>query len=156
MFKEEEKLIDKDVQCVHCKESCKDIAILLDGKNFCCLGCKTVYQILHDNGLEAYYTIDKNPGVSLKQNKRKEYYSILDREEIQHQILDFSDDKISKVRLYIPGIHCSSCIWLLENLYKIHDGVIRSSVEAKRDEFILTEGNTKNQTLYLYDNTEFI
>jgi len=70
MIKEEKKLIDKDVQCAHCKESCKDIEILLDGKNFCCLGCKTVYQILHDNGLEAYYTIDKNPGVSLKQKER--------------------------------------------------------------------------------------
>jgi len=134
MFKEEEKIINKEVQCIHCKESCEDVEILLDGKNFCCLGCKTVYQILHDNGLEAYYKIDKNPGVSLKQNKTKVHYSILDREEIRCQILDFSDDEISKVRLYIPAIHCSSCIWLLENIHKIHGGIIRSSVDFPRKE----------------------
>src|SRR5690606_24874887 len=37
-------------------------------------------------------------------------------------------DTLNKLTFIIPSIHCTSCIWLLENLYKLHEGVSVSRV----------------------------
>jgi Cu+-exporting ATPase len=43
-------------------------------------------------------------------------------------LLDFTGGSISVVTLHIPEIHCSSCIWLLENLHRLNDGIVFSRV----------------------------
>lgn len=65
MEKEELRQNGKSQTCYHCGEDCEE-KLLLDDKKFCCLGCKTVYEILSENGLSSYYDLDANPGVSLK------------------------------------------------------------------------------------------
>ena len=115
--------------CAHCGEDCEDATISIDDSNFCCLGCKTVFEILHDNGLDAYYRLENKPGNTLKKHKQAQQYEYLDDPLVQFKILDFQDKNIAKIRLYIPSIHCSSCIWLLENLYKLKSGVLVSQVD---------------------------
>ncbi|MBL4604663.1 MAG: HAD-IC family P-type ATPase, partial [Flavobacteriaceae bacterium] len=45
------------------------------------------------------------------------------------KLLDFDDGATQVVTLYIPHIHCSSCIWVLENLHKLNKGVVSSLVD---------------------------
>ena len=116
----------KDINCYHCGNNCNDTSISLEDKIFCCLGCKTVFEILQSNDMENFYNLNSSPGVQLKNNKKN--YDYLDNLDIIEKILDFSDDGISVVRLFLPAIHCSSCIWLLENLNKLHAGVISCQV----------------------------
>ena len=125
-------IVKQDLICAHCGEKCEDTSIALDNDIFCCLGCKTVYEILHDNGLDAYYRIDDNPGNTLKHEKGNTYYAFLEKPYIIQKILDYSEETLAKVRLYIPSIHCSSCIWLLENLYKLKKGIQVSIVDFPR------------------------
>ena len=40
----------------------------------------------------------------------------------------YLDSTVSKVDLFIPTIHCASCIWLLENLHTLNPGVVYSNV----------------------------
>ncbi len=49
-------------QCYHCGDSCNDTIIKVEEKNFCCNGCKTVYEIFSENDLTCYYDFQENPG----------------------------------------------------------------------------------------------
>ena len=45
--------------CFHCGDPCHDTDIALGEKLFCCNGCKTVYELLHEKELCDYYAIDQ-------------------------------------------------------------------------------------------------
>lgn len=113
--------------CYHCGNEITSFnRITFDEKEFCCNGCKTVYEIFSDNDLSCYYDFETAPGATPEDISGK--YDFLDNVEIVSKLLDFEEDKMSIVTLYIPHIHCSSCIWILENLNKLNAGVSRSLV----------------------------
>ncbi len=112
--------------CYHCGDSCEDVNIVLDGKNFCCYGCKTVYEIFSSNDLSHYYDLQSAAGASPKEIKGK--YDFLDNTDIVERLIDFEDENVRIVTLNIPHIHCSSCIWILENLNKLLPPVVSSQV----------------------------
>lgn len=113
--------------CYHCSGKC-DTEIPFDNKIFCCEGCKTIYDILSTNELGKYYDIDKNPGLKATKNFEGKY-NFLDLEEFRAKLLIFSENSISKISLFLPQIHCSSCLWLLERLHKLRKGIIQSQVD---------------------------
>ena len=115
------------VNCFHCGEKCDDIPIVFSEKFFCCSGCKTVFEILNSNDLSYYYELEKAPGISPKLRDGK--YDFLDNPEIAEKLLEFDHDNVQILSLVIPSIHCSSCIWILENLKKLHKGVRSSQVD---------------------------
>ncbi len=114
-------------QCFHCgNEISKKDEILFDGKHFCCNGCKTVYEIFSQNDLACYYDFQSAPGVTPIDIKGK--YDFLDNEAIVQRLLEFQERNTHIVSLYIPHIHCSSCIWILENLQRLQSGISTSQV----------------------------
>ena len=122
------KFIDVNPNCVHCGEECLSDKIVFDDKNFCCSGCKTVFQILNEQGLGNYYNIEDTPGIT-KRNTSNVDYDFIDNEQVKEEIYEFSDGKTSRIRIYLPTIHCSSCIWLLENIHKLSSGIIQCRVD---------------------------
>lgn len=96
-----------------------------------------VYEILNENDLCRYYQIDENAGISLK-GRRQEHYAYLDDPEIREQLIDYSDGENTKVRFHLQQIHCASCIWLLENLYRLNDGITLSKVHFTKKEIQLS------------------
>jgi len=126
-------------ECVHCGQDCGKNPVIFDDKPFCCNGCSMVYQILQDRKLNRYYEMMPTPGIRLDQdNTSGTRYAYLDNEEIRSGLLEFSDGGISRVNLFIPAIHCSSCIWLLENLHTLHPGIMHSHVNFVRKEVSIT------------------
>jgi len=128
----------EDPKCYHCGESCRDTGIHFDEKIFCCSGCRMVYEILSSSGAGDYYRLSEHPGIKANPVEAGNKFDFLDNQEIQAEILDFSDNGISRVKFIIPSIHCSSCIWLLENLHKLHPGIIHSSVHFTRKQATFT------------------
>lgn len=116
--------------CYHCGDVCSNLDISSENKHFCCTGCKTVYEILNENNLCRYYELDEKPGISQRKldNALKSRYSYLDDEIITRQLINFTEGDISICNFSIPQIHCSSCIWLLENLNKLNPAIIHSEV----------------------------
>lgn len=113
--------------CFHCGlEVIQKEEIVFDGKSFCCRGCKTVYEIFADNGLSSYYDFERTPGATPQAVNGR--YDFLDNEKIAERLLEFQEEGTSIVSLYIPHIHCSSCIWILENLHRLHKGIGTSQV----------------------------
>ncbi len=121
----------KKLTCYHCGlEMTESEAIWFDGKPFCCNGCKTVYEILNKNQLTQYYTINETPGIKADEvdENIKQKYAYLDKPEIEKKLLEFDDGNTKIVNFYIPNIHCSSCIWVLEHLDKLNPGITHSEV----------------------------
>lgn len=134
--------IKEKLYCYHCGEECKDSSIAINEKIFCCTGCKTVYEILNKSNLCTYYSIEQSPGKSPKEFESKEY-DYLDDEKIIKQLNNYTDDKISIATFRIPQMHCSSCIWLLENLYKLNDGINHSEVDFLKKELTVRYNHDK-------------
>ena len=115
----------EDKTCFHCGLDAYNSGITYDDKLFCCTGCKTVYEIFYTNDLTCYYDLQEAPGATPKSVEGK--FNFLENAKIVDQLLEFNDEGIKIVSLFIPHIHCSSCIWILENLNRLHSG-IRSSM----------------------------
>lgn len=122
--------------CYHCGDEMQETAYVFQDHTFCCLGCQTVFQILNENNMERYYTYNTHPGKS--QKNLKEDLSYLDEPNIIAKLVDYQDDNLGIITFYIPAIHCSSCIWLLENLYKLHSGVKTSQVDFMKKQATIT------------------
>ncbi|WP_136666774.1 heavy metal translocating P-type ATPase metal-binding domain-containing protein [Flavobacterium sp. H122] len=117
----------KAQNCFHCgNDVIKSDQIIFDAKSFCCVGCKTVYEIFSQNDLICYYDFEKSPGTTPQDIKGK--YEFLNDVKIVSRLLDFEENETHIVSLYIPNIHCSSCIWILENLQKLVSGISSSQV----------------------------
>lgn len=116
--------------CYHCGETCEKEGIAFEEKNFCCQGCKLVYEVLSQNDLCEYYHLESNPGISQKDNSTlKNRFDYLDDPDANRKLVDFSNENESHITFYIPIIHCSSCIWLLENLFQINKSIFGSRVD---------------------------
>jgi len=115
-----------DTPCYHCGLDCGKNPIEFNEKNFCCNGCKTVYEILNQNELSCYYDMENSPGQIPNEIKGK--YEYLNNPEIVEKLIEFNDGNISVVEFYIPSIHCSACIWVLENLEKLNPAIVNSMV----------------------------
>lgn len=121
-----QELTATDLLCYHCGDELPNQPIVFNEKQFCCAGCKGVYQILSDNNMCSYYAYNQNPGQRLQADTHFEY---LDEPSIIKQLIDYTDEENSIVTFYIPAIHCSSCIWLLEHLYKINPAMYNSRID---------------------------
>ncbi len=129
-----ETRLAEEVKCYHCGDDCRDENILLEEKNFCCEGCKSVYQILNDNNLCNYYNFTPNPGNKKKTDYYENKFSYLDNESVTAKLLSYCDQDLSIVKFHLPLIHCESCIWLVEHLNKLDGGVLKSEVNfLKKD-----------------------
>ncbi|MHB8209159.1 heavy metal translocating P-type ATPase metal-binding domain-containing protein [Mucilaginibacter sp.] len=107
--------------CYHCGDDCLTPACYIEEKQFCCLGCKSVFEVLSESKLCNYYSYNDHPGVNrLHIDKRFDY---LNEPDIVNELIDYKDDNITIVTFYIPQIHCSSCLWLLEQLNKMNPAI---------------------------------
>ena len=129
-----DRITKEKISCYHCGETCPNERIQLEDKRFCCEGCKMVFQILNEHSLCDYYSLNENPGLSQRIKVRKDKFAFLDDEKIQLQLVSFKDDKQIHVTFYLPQMHCSSCLYLLENLHRLDPGVVSSKVNFTRKE----------------------
>lgn len=116
-----------NMTCYHCGDDCGKGRVYFDEKDFCCHGCKTVYEIFISNGLSKFYDLEARAGMAPNTVSKK--YDFLDNQEIVDQLVKFNEEGVQVVNLSIPTIHCSSCIWVLENLNRLHASITNSQVD---------------------------
>ena len=128
--------------CFHCGLDIVESEVIpFDDKKFCCNGCKTVYEIFSLNDMTCYYDFEKSPGTTPLDIQGK--YDFLDNESIVSKLLEFREDATAIVSLHIPYIHCSSCIWSLENLQRLQKGISTSQVNFPEKKVRITYNATE-------------
>ncbi|HEY1025486.1 MAG TPA: heavy metal translocating P-type ATPase metal-binding domain-containing protein [Sphingobacteriaceae bacterium] len=137
--------------CYHCGTAVDEPVYVLDDKQFCCIGCQSVFQVLSANNLCSYYKYNDTPGQTQKLGDQ--HFEYLDEQEIIKQLVDYTDESLTVITFYIPAIHCSSCIWLLEHLHKINPAVIHSRIDFLKKQVSIT---FKHQELSLRKLVELL
>jgi len=125
-------------QCFHCGDPCPDELFSRGEKVFCCQGCLAVHEVLAASGLDRFYQLAERPGVRVREPAQQERWTCLDDPAVRARLLDFADGGISRVTFRLPAIHCVACVWLLENLFRLHAGIGKSQVNFPRREATIT------------------
>lgn len=129
-----ERDVVSDTHCYHCGTECKNSKVKIEDKLFCCDGCKLVYEIINENGLCDYYKLQDHPGLTQVKVIRNDKYAYLDNEDIAKKLYTFTDGNNTIVTFYIPGVHCSSCMWLLEHMHKVNPAITESRLNFTKKE----------------------
>ncbi|RME93880.1 MAG: heavy metal translocating P-type ATPase [Verrucomicrobia bacterium] len=122
-------------RCFHCATPCPPDAPEQDGRRFCCRGCLAVYQVLTNNGLGHFYDLGQGAGVRVKEEPASGgRWDYLDDPGVRDRLLDFREGNLARVTLHVPAMHCVACVWLLENLFRLREGIGSSEVNFPRRE----------------------
>ncbi|MBX9655368.1 cation-translocating P-type ATPase [bacterium] len=110
-------------QCWHCASPVPSALIDQQSEQqFCCSGCRTAYSIIHECGLDRYYAL-RDGAFSPSSESRSSTYEEMDDPTFHALHVATNPDGVSTVRLFLQGAHCAACVWLIERLPTILDGV---------------------------------
>ena len=101
-------------------------------EDFCCVGCASVCQTIHQSGLGSFYerqTSSMLPAVTL------EYpLDFYDAHAFQQPFLESAPEGEKVITLISDTIHCAACVWLIEKSIGALSGVnwVRANLTDKR------------------------
>lgn len=131
------------VACAHCGTVCGPAPLMKAERPFCCQGCQLVFELLTENGLGNFYELSENAGVRIGGPAKVEQYQYLDEPAVRERLVDFSNERVTRITFRIPAIHCIACVWLLENLYRLNPQIGESRVNFPRKEIALSFATDK-------------
>jgi len=129
-----ERMSEEAVFCDHCKLPVPAGLIEVDAQHqFCCNGCKSVWNVLHSAGLNEYYHIrDAVDPRAQRAASNNSSYEELDDPAFQSVCVDNLPGGQAQADLLLEGMHCAACVWLIERLPTVLDGVIESRANIRR------------------------
>ncbi len=101
-----------------------------------------MFQILNDSGLERFYALEKQPGVRIGEAPPPDRFGFLDAGNLRAQLADYADERVTRVTLRVPSMHCLACVWLLENLFRLEPAIGASRVNFPRRELTVSFDHT--------------
>ncbi len=119
------------VSCTHCGLDVPDGLIEAGAaRQFCCSGCRVAYTIINEHGLGRYYTLPGQREQAVRPSGRS--YEEYDHPAFQDLYVRQMDNGLCSAELYLEGVHCASCVWLVERVPRIVTGVARAELNARR------------------------
>jgi len=101
-----------------------------DLPSFCCGGCATAYAIIHDSGLDRYYQLPERRSAPVEPSGRS--FAEFDHPAFEALYVRQRPDGLAETELYLDGVHCASCVWLVERVPLLVPGVIHAELEIGR------------------------
>lgn len=116
------EIIDNTAQklCKHCGTICPD-----SRREFCCIGCENVFQFINGLGLNDYYKLKTSDGEKVSRSINA--YDKFDFPELKSEYTEDLGQSL-QLNLYVEGIHCAACLWILERIPQILEGVITAKL----------------------------
>lgn len=137
--------------CFHCGSKIPDggEVIGLVDKVFCCYGCLSVAELITNSNLERYYEVRENNSNEKVRKLPQELWLAYDVEEVKNLYVRKLDDNFNEANLFIDGIHCSACSWLIKTALKQKLGLDKVIVNATttRAELIFPQNIKLSQIL---------
>lgn len=105
-------------------------------KVFCCVGCQAVYHTLHEAGLDDFYRFRSSWSEEVnpvnEEVLQKEGFSLLDNDLFLEENSALQDDGTRQIELHLDGVHCAGCVWLVERMPQLVEGVSEARLELAR------------------------
>ncbi len=126
------------VKCDHCHLEFSDDVMIHDGEyRFCCNGCRGIFHLLKDEGLESFYS--KMGDTTLAPpTEQFEASSNFDTPAFHERFVTTTEENLSQVSLVIEGIHCAACVWLNEKALHKMEGVIEAHINYTNNKARIT------------------
>ncbi len=101
-------------------------------QQFCCTGCHTAFAILHEHGLSSYYGFADRRERPVQATGRS--YEEFDHPAFTELYVQASAQSggLARIELYLEGVHCASCVWLVERIPLLTHGVARAELDVRR------------------------
>lgn len=122
----------REAVCAHCSNAVPAGLITASEADlqFCCAGCRTAFAILNESGLEGYYTLAERREAPVRASSRS--YEEFDHQAFHDLYVHTTPEGLSRVELYLEGVHCASCVWLVERVPMLLPGVVRAELNVRR------------------------
>jgi Cu2+-exporting ATPase len=117
------------VACTHCGLPALGIEST-EGPTFCCSACATAYAMLNEHGLGAYHGFSERRGAAVRPSGRG--FADFDHEAFQTRYVTHDADGMAHVQLALEGVHCASCVWLIERVPLLVTGVARAELDVRQ------------------------
>lgn len=123
-----------DVACSHCGLSVPAGLIVPQAtEQFCCHGCSTAYAVIRGCGLERYYHVrEQAAGAAAPVRSTGKRYGEFDDPLFHSLYVKPHDHGGVQIELFLEGVHCAACVWLIERLPMVQPGVAAVRLEPSR------------------------
>jgi Cu2+-exporting ATPase len=120
-----------EVACTHCGLPVP-AGLVAPGaeRQFCCSGCATAWELIHAAGLERYYRFDERRGQAVAATGR--WYEEFDHPAFEALYVRTGPNGLRQVELYLEGVHCASCVWLVERVPLAVPGAVQADLDVTR------------------------
>ncbi len=127
-------VLSPDVRCTHCGLPVPlGLVDPAAGEQFCCQGCRTVYQVIHGCGLDRFYRLRESADATATPARTTQrQYGEYDDGVFRGLYCQTLADGAQATELYLEGVHCAACVWLVEKLPQVLPGVIESRLDMRR------------------------
>lgn len=107
--------------CFHCEEPIPegaDWSFEWNGslRQFCCAGCHAIAKTLVENGLDEYYRRRTAPAVKAAPDENAIELAKAYQDPNIRKARVITDHEHIELHLYVEGIRCSACVWLIEKV----------------------------------------
>lgn len=97
---------------------------------YCCAGCETAARIIREAGLGDFYALPEQRVGPVRSSGRR--FTEFDHAAFQDAHVVRTAEGLAEVALYLEGVHCASCVWLVERLPLAVPGAVRAELDVTR------------------------
>ncbi|MEO8619824.1 MAG: heavy metal translocating P-type ATPase metal-binding domain-containing protein [bacterium] len=119
------------IACTHCGLSVPPAFVQPEAnEQFCCQGCRIACEFLSANGLAEYKAFRDKRATPVRSTGRA--YDEFDHPAFAELYVRPAAGGLSATELYLEGVHCASCVWLVERVPLLVPGVARAELDVRR------------------------
>ncbi len=108
-------------------------------RQFCCAGCRTVWSVIHEHGLERYYGVRDDSGARARPARvLGRSYAAFDDPLFLERYARPLPGGLCSVELYLEGVHCAACVWLVERVPRVVAGAVEVRLDIGRSRAVVT------------------
>ena len=115
--------------CYHCQQPIPPGINITDdhGHHYCCHACQAVAQIINAHHLDQYYQVRDRPAPRPEHPYDPAHWQAYDIPEIAAQYT-YKDGDEQEIHLYIDGLHCAACTWLISRALQDAHGISHARI----------------------------
>lgn len=124
----------EEVLCSHC-DLPVPAGLVEEGAEhqFCCGGCRLAFKVINDAGLDGYYGLrDRIADSAEPAHTSGRGYREFDDPAFQELYVRRTASGLAVMDLYLEGVHCAACVWLVEKLPEVLDGIAEIRLDMGR------------------------
>lgn len=124
-----EGMFTRTLTCVHCSTPVPRSR----DSHYCCDGCEIAYHIIHEEGLAEYYRrLESTDDRARPVNKTGRTYADFDTPSFTERFVRPRAGGVQTCELYLEGVHCAACLWLVESAVQSVPGVGEARLDLGR------------------------